>query len=80
MFADVRDTLGRKAGSGRPSTSTEDQNVEIVRELIEGNNQLSCPHISTLTGIEQTAVYRILTNKLHKKSLCCKWVPYVLSD
>ena len=26
------------------------------------------------------SVYRILTNNLGKKSLCCKWVPHILND
>ena len=68
----------RKQGSGRPRTSKSEEHVETVRELIDENNRLSCNAISRLTGIDADAVNRILIRDLHKKSLCCKWLPHEL--
>lgn len=70
----------RKPGSGRPRTSTSPENVEIIRELIEENNRLSCSELSRITGIDCDAVNRILTRDLHKKSVCCKWMPHELTE
>jgi len=75
-----RNSHKRKPGSGRPRTSTSTENVEIIRELIEENNRLSCNDLSQLTGIDCDAVNRILTRDLHKKNLCCKWLPHELSE
>jgi hypothetical protein len=73
-----RELHQRKTGSGRQRTSTSDGNIDIVKNLIENNNQLSCAAIERLTGIEETAVWRIITKKLMKKSLFCRWVPHIL--
>ena len=72
----------------RPRTSTcrgecgECKNVEKVRKLIEDNNCLSCTQIGSLTGIDEDAVglNRILIRDLHKKSVCCKWLPHSLAE
>ena len=70
----------RKAGSGRHRTSTGNENIELVRELITGNNRLTSCDISRQLGIEETAVRRILHKELQLKSPCCKWVPHNLTD
>ena len=64
----------------RPRTSTCPENVEKVRKLIEDNNCLSCSQIGSLTGIDEDAVNRILIRDLHKKSVCCKWLPHSLTE
>lgn len=79
-FAEGRVNFKRSEGSGRPRTSTCLENVERVRELIEENCRLSCPDIESITGIEERSVQRILTKDLNKKSLCCRWIPHVLTE
>ena len=79
-FNEGRDSVKRSEGSGRPRTSTCPENVERVRELIEDNNRLSCPEIEAITGIDERSVHRILTKSLHKKSLCCRWIPHSLTE
>jgi len=79
-FSEGREGIKRQAGSGRPRTSTSPENVEIVRQLIEDNNTLSCPEIEAMTGIEERSVQRILTKSLHKKSLYYRWVPHALTE
>ena len=70
----------RKQGSGRPRTSTGEENVTIIREMIEEDCHLSCPKIARVVGIEETSVRRILKIQLGKKSLCNRWIPHILSD
>lgn len=80
-FAKEQRTLfERKEGSGRPRTSTAEENIIIVREMIEEDCHLSCPAISRVTEIEETSVRRILKRELGKKSLCSRWVPHILTD
>ena len=56
------------------------ENVEIVRNLIENDNGLSCHAIALATGIASRSVNRILTVKLRKKCLHARWVPHKLTD
>ena len=73
-FSEERETVTWKDSSGRPRLSCCDDNVQEVREIIEDDNGLSCADISIQTGIEERSVYRILSEHLNKKSLCCRWV------
>ena len=75
-----RYSFKRKSGSGRPRTSTSTENVELIREEIEENNRSSCSDLSRITGIDCDAVNRILIRDLHKKSVCCKWIPHELTQ
>ena len=75
-----RQSFERKEGSGRPRTSTTDDNIEIVKEMIEEDCHLSSIEIAAVIGIEETSVRRILKVHLGKKSLCNKWIPHILSD
>ena len=79
-FQNGRLSIGRKEGSARPRTSCSEDNVQLVRELIDDNPRLSCADISRLTGIQERSVNRILSDKLKKKSLCCRWVPHELGE
>ena len=76
-FEEGRETMTRKEGSGRPSSSCCDDNVQEVKELIEDDNRLSCAEISLQTGIEERSVNRPLSTHLNKKSLCCRWIPTI---
>ena len=63
-----RNSFERKEGSGRPRTSRSEDNVEKVRELIEGEPSLSISSISSMLNIHASTVQRILEIDLKKKS------------
>ena len=75
-----RTLFERKEGLGRPRTSTAEENVTIVREMVEEDCHLSCLAISRVIDIEETSVRRILKQELGKKSLCSRWIPHILTD
>lgn len=75
----VRQNHYRLHGSGRPVSSSSDENVEAIKELIEENTHLSCEDICSLTGIPSRSVNRILSESLQKKSVFARWVPHTLS-
>lgn len=79
-FQEDNEQFSREEGSGRPRTSTAEENIIIVREMIEEDCHLSCPAISRVTDIEEMSVRRILKQELGKKSLCSRWVPHILTD
>lgn len=72
---DERTLFQRKEGSGRPRSSTADENVAIVREMIEEDCHLSCPEIARVIGIEETSVRRILKIQLGKNPFAINGFP-----
>jgi len=61
--------------SGRPISSTNNQNVEVVRAVIAKDRRMSVRMIAEETGSDKSAVHRILTDHLHKRKICAKLVP-----
>jgi len=50
--------------SGRPISSTNDQNVEVVRAVMSKDRRLNVRMIAEETGLDKSAVHRILTDNL----------------
>jgi len=65
--------------SGRPISSTNDQNVEVVRAVMAKDRRLSVRMIAEETGLNENVVHRILTEHLHMRKICAKLVPRNLS-
>jgi len=51
-------------------SSTNDQNVEVVRALMATDCRLSVRMIAEETGLDRNAVHRILTDHLHMRTIC----------
>ena len=75
-----RASSSRIEGSGRPSSSSTEDNIERVKVLVEENPRLRCAAIEGITDIPKSSVRRILVEKLKKKSLHAKWIPHILND
>jgi len=60
--------------SGRPISSTNDQNVEVVQAVMAKDRRLSVRMIAEETGLDESAVHRILTDHLHMQKICAKLV------
>jgi len=59
--------------SGRPSSSTNDQNVEVVQAVMAKDRRLSVRMITEETGLNKNAVHRILTEHLHMQKFVQNW-------
>ena len=70
----------RKEGSGRRSTSTTEENIQAVRQLVENDISMNCKQMSEHVGIPARSVNRILVDKLKKKCVKAKWVPHMLTE
>jgi len=66
--------------SGLPRTSTDDQSVEHVLQILEEDHRMTCEEIAHSAGISRASAYRILTERLHKCRIAARWVPHDLSE
>ncbi|XP_033609316.1 protein GVQW3-like [Cryptotermes secundus] len=72
--------VGDEARAGRPSTSTTDENVTRVRELLNSDRRLSIRLMAQTLNIPKSTVHEIVTNNLQMRKVCAKLVPKVLTD
>ena len=61
-FKKGRENVEDDPRSGRPISSTNDQNVEVVRAVMAKDRRLSVRMTAEETGLNKNAVHRILTN------------------
>ena len=78
-FKEARENVDDDPCSGRPISSTTDQNVEVVRAVMTKDRRMSVRMIADETGLDKNAVHRILTDHLHMQKICAKLVPKNLS-
>ena len=60
-------------------SSTNDQNVEVVRAVMAKDRRLSVRVNAEETGLNKNAVHRILTEHLYMRKICAQLVPKNLS-
>ena len=67
-FKEGRENVEDGPRSGRPNSSTNDQNVEVVRAVMAKDHRLSVRMTAEEMGLDKNAVHRILTDHLCKTS------------
>ena len=70
----------RRAGSGRLITVCVDENIEVVKEMIEQDNTVSIRTIAQKTDISVKSVHRIIKDKLNLRCLYARWIPHSLTE
>jgi len=66
--------------SGRPSTSRNEEMIAKVRTVVRNNRRLTVREIADDCGISVGSWESILTDDLHMKRVCAKFVPRLLTD
>ncbi|KAJ8947799.1 hypothetical protein NQ318_019471 [Aromia moschata] len=79
-FAEGQEDVNDKNRAGRPSTSSSDDNVKRVRDLLNTDRCLSVRLISETLDITKTIVHEIVSESLGMRKVCAKHVPKVLTD
>ena len=65
---------------GRPVTEATDQNIEVIRTLIDENPHISIRYMVFETGLSYGNINRIIHDELKLKKLCTRWVPHPLTE
>ena len=73
-----QDDLKDDPREGRPSTSTSDENVKAVQDLVEKDCRITIDEIATTLEISHGSAFSILTDHLGLSKLSARWAPNVL--
>ena len=68
-FKEGRENAENNHCSGRPISSTDDQNVEMVQTVMAKDRRLRVRMITEETGLDKNAVHRNLTDNLHMRKI-----------
>jgi len=79
-FKTGRTSIDEDPRSGQPSTSTDDVDIDAVRDLILQNHRLTIREIAEDVGISFGSCQAILTEKLNMHRIAAKFVPCVLTE
>ena len=75
-FLEGREHVEDEHRSGRPSTSTTDENIERVNTLVRSDRRLTLRMLSEQLNLNRFTVHQILTEHLHMRKVCAK-MPHV---
>ena len=78
-FKEGRENVEVDPRSGRPISSTNDQNVDAVQDVMAKDHRLRVRMIAEEMVLNKNAVHRILTEHLHMRKIRAKLVPKNLS-
>ncbi|MCP6711290.1 helix-turn-helix domain-containing protein, partial [Klebsiella pneumoniae] len=78
LFQEGREDTNDEPRSGRPSTSTTDENVEEVKKIVLGNRRITIREIADDIGISFGSCQSILTGVLDMRRVSAKFVPKLL--
>ena len=79
-FNEGRTSVGSDPHSGRPSTSRNEEIIAKVRTVVRSDRRLTVREIVDDCGISVGSCDAILTEDLHMKCVCAKFVPRLLTD
>ena len=79
-FKDGREEVEDKLRSGRPSTSSTDDNVSRVCDCLNSDRRMSVRMIAETLSIPKSIVHGIVIDNLNMRKVCAKLVPKILTD
>ena len=78
-FQDGREDVEDDERPGRPSTSTTDENVEKVKEMVMNDRRITIREVADDVGISIGSCHEIFSNVLGMKRVAAKFVPKLLN-
>jgi len=79
-FKEDRISVGEDPRPGRTFTSTNDDFVERVRDVIPGNRRLTVREVADEVDISIGSCHQIFTEKLQMRGVGAKFVPRLLTN
>jgi len=63
LFQDGREDANDEPRSGRPSTSTTDENVQAVKKIVSENRRITIREVAEDVGISLGSCHEIFSNQ-----------------
>ncbi|XP_011051621.1 PREDICTED: putative uncharacterized protein FLJ37770 [Acromyrmex echinatior] len=79
MFSEGREDVNDEERTGRPSTSTTDENIDEVKKIVLANRRITVREIAEDLNISIGSCHSIFTNDLGMKRVAAKFVPKLLN-
>ncbi|GFO41773.1 histone-lysine N-methyltransferase SETMAR [Plakobranchus ocellatus] len=79
-FGEGRTSLGDEPKSGRPKTSTNEENTTRVDELIRYYRRMKIREIALKLEIPKSTVHEIVHDTLGYRKVSARWVPKMLTE
>ncbi|PNF13580.1 hypothetical protein B7P43_G18274 [Cryptotermes secundus] len=73
-FENGRTSVTHEEGAGRPSTATNEDNIERARDMV-----LTIDEVANHLKISHGSAYEIIHNRLGFHKVCARWVPKQLT-
>ncbi|GFO13271.1 histone-lysine N-methyltransferase SETMAR [Plakobranchus ocellatus] len=73
-FGESRTSLGAEPKSGRPKTSTNEENTTLVEELIRCDRRMKIREIALKLEIPKSTVHEIVHDTLGYRKVSARWV------
>ena len=78
-FSKGIDVVKDSKRSGRPKTAITKGNIAAVKNMVLEDGRYTVKCIAQSVGISSGTIHAILTNHLHMRKVCAKWVPHLLT-
>ena len=62
---------------GRPSTSRNETNVELIKKMVRGDRRLTVRLISDELKFNRNSIWQIITEDLGMRKVCAKMIPHM---
>ena len=79
-FRDGRENVESELGQGRTATSTTQENIIAVENLLNENPRLTVRKIAGTLGISLGSCHSMLHEQLGMSRVCSRWVPRLLTN
>jgi histone-lysine N-methyltransferase SETMAR len=79
-FKRGRQSLKDDPRSGRPITTTTDENIDAIRELLRSDPRITFDELEEKSGISRGSLQKILHESLRVQKKFCRFVPHRLSE
>ncbi|GFO18924.1 LOW QUALITY PROTEIN: histone-lysine N-methyltransferase SETMAR [Plakobranchus ocellatus] len=79
-FGEGRTSLGDEPKSGRPKTSTNEENTTRVDELIRCDRRMKLREIALKLEIPKSTIHEIVHDTLGYRKVSARWIPKMLTE
>ena len=78
-FGEGKQTVFDEPRSGRRNSVVNERNIADIRNQIEEDPHISVRELSDTSGLSVGLVHTIITDELHMKKICARWIPHLLT-